>query len=474
MSYMKLKYAGWRKILPALLLVVISTAFISCGGGANTYAGGGVGGTGMSTGVVSGFGSVFVNGIEFETTGTQITVDKGVATENDLRVGMRVEVTATGNLASAIVFAPEVKGPVTGINTVNNSLVVLGQTVTIDGNTIFEGIAGIAGMAIGDNVIISGFVSSSGSILATYIEKLSSAPQSLEVKGAVSSHNANNKTFAVNGLVIDYSNVQAAPDISNGLFVEVEGGLIGNTLFADEIELKEYNAAPGQSIEIEDVITEVTSQTDFKVDGQWVQANAATLFEYGTINNIALNIRVEVEGTVNSEGVIIADKITFRGLQTGNIGLEGNIEAVNAGNSTVTVFGLTVHLDPSTIFNDESSQGLRSFNLAHLQAGDFIEIDGFLSGSGDIIAVKLERHDDPGFGNDEIEGPVDSENPNNSLVILGINVDVAGAAFTDANDNNVNASAFFNIIRTGDTVEAKGNFNGVDFIADSAEIEEEN
>lgn len=471
MSYMKFKHAGWGKIALALLLAVFSTAFISCGGGGANYAGGGVGGTGMSTGVVSGFGSVFVNGIEFETLGTQITVDNGNATENDLRVGMRVEVTATGNLASAIVFAPEVKGPVTGINTVNNSLAVLGQTVTIDGNTIFEGVAGIAGLAVGNNVIVSGFVSSTGGILATYIEKLASAPQILEVKGAVSSHNANNKTFAINGLVIDYSNVQGAPAISNGLFVEVEGSLIGAALFANEIALKEYNAVSGQSMEIEDVITEVTSQTNFKVDGQRVQTNAGTLFEYGTMNDIALNIRVEVEGTVNAQGSLIADRIKFRGLQTGDVSLEGNIEAVNEGNSTVTLFGLTVHVDSGTIFRDESQ---RLFNLAHLQAGDFIEIGGFISSSGDIVAVKLERHDDPGFGNDEIEGPVDSENPNNSLAILGINVDLTGAVLKDANDNNVNASTFFSIIRTGDTVEAKGNFNGVDFIADRAEIEEEN
>ncbi|MDO8281563.1 MAG: DUF5666 domain-containing protein [Thermodesulfovibrionia bacterium] len=472
MSYMKLKHAGWGKIV-ALLLAVFPTVFISCGGGA-TVAGGGVGGTGMYAGVVSGFGSVFVNGIEFETVGTQITVDKGNATETDLKVGMKVAVTATGNSASTIVFTPEAKGAVTSINTVNNSLVVLGQKVTIDGNTIFEGVAGITSLAVRDNVIVSGFVSSSGSILATYIEKLASAPQSLEVKGVVSNHNSTNRIFTIGTLMVDYSSVQSPPNIVNGAFVEVEGSLSSSTLFANEIELKEYNAADGQSMEIEDVITEVTSQTDFMVDGQRVQTNSGTLFEYGTVNDIALNIRVEVEGTVNADGSLVADKIEFRGLQTGDVSLEGNIEAVNAGNSTVALFGLTVHVDSNTIFKDESLQGLRSFNFTDLHAGDFIEIGGFISSSGDIIAVKLKRSDDPGFGNDEIEGPVDSENPDASLVILGINVDVTGAAFTDANDNNVNASAFFNIIRTGDTVEAKGNFDGVDFIAASAEIEEEN
>lgn len=472
---MNFNNTGWKQTALAFFLAIFSMAFISCGsGGGTNVAGGGIGGTGRYAGVVSGFGSVFVNGIEFETTGTQITIDRGNATENDLRVGMKVEVSAAGTLASAIVFTPEIKGPIASINSISNRLVVLGQTVIIDGNTIFDGFTGIAGLVIGDNVIISGFVSNNGDILATYIGKLASAPQSFEVKGSVSNHNSGNRIFTIGTLTVDYSAVLSPPSISNGSFVEVEGGLAGSTLFADDIELKVYNASPGQSMEIEDVITGITSQTDFTVDGHRVQTKAGTIFEYGTVNNIALNIRVEVAGTVNSQGTLIADKIQFRGLQTGDVSLQGNIEAVNAGNSTVTLFGLTIHVDSGTIFKDESQEALRSFNLTHLQANDFIEIGGFVNSSGDIVAVKLERRNDPGFGNDEIEGPVESENPDNSLVILGINVDVAGASLKDANDNNVNASTFFSIIRTGDTVEAKGNFNGVDFISDRAEIEEEN
>jgi len=57
-------------------------------------------------------------------------------------------------------------------------------------------------------------------------------------------------------------------------------------------------------------------------------------------------------------------------------------------------------------------------------------------------------------------------------VILTINVDVSAATFKDAGDNNINAAEFFSAISPGDPVEAKGNFDGLNLIAEKAEIED--
>ena len=53
-----------RTWLPLLLPAFLS---LSCGVGGTDFAGGGTGGTGISTGAVSGYGSVVVNGVHFHT-----------------------------------------------------------------------------------------------------------------------------------------------------------------------------------------------------------------------------------------------------------------------------------------------------------------------------------------------------------------------------------------------------------------------
>ena len=52
-----------RNLLAGL---IIGMALASCGGGGGQVAEGGIGGTGISTGTVTGFGSVYVNGVKYD------------------------------------------------------------------------------------------------------------------------------------------------------------------------------------------------------------------------------------------------------------------------------------------------------------------------------------------------------------------------------------------------------------------------
>ena len=79
------------------LIALASTIFLSaCMGGGE----GGTGATGsgdISRGQITGFGSIFVNGVEFETTDSSISLDGASGTESDLKLGMVVTVTGTIN-----------------------------------------------------------------------------------------------------------------------------------------------------------------------------------------------------------------------------------------------------------------------------------------------------------------------------------------------------------------------------------------
>src|SRR5262245_53190057 len=91
----------------------------------------------VSTGPITRFGSVVLNGIEFETTQAEIRVEDQIVREDDLRLGMRVTVEGVRDnngvaRATRVVFRKNVEGLIDRLDDVNNTLVVLGQTVLVD------------------------------------------------------------------------------------------------------------------------------------------------------------------------------------------------------------------------------------------------------------------------------------------------------------------------------------------------------
>ena len=59
----------------ALALLILWGCSGGAGGGGRLTAGGGIGGSGVTVGSVSKFGSVFVNDVEYDTTGAVVVVD---------------------------------------------------------------------------------------------------------------------------------------------------------------------------------------------------------------------------------------------------------------------------------------------------------------------------------------------------------------------------------------------------------------
>ncbi len=460
-----------RKLMrPAIVWVLFLFLASSCGDGGLgvLLSGGGISGTGRFLGIITGFGSVFVNGVEIETTDeTNILIDDNSANENALKVGMKVEIEAFDNVASLVNYKSEIKGPIESgsINITNKSFSVLGQTVIADSTTVYEGISGFAALQENNIVEVSGFSDSSANILASFVELEDSSLQEFKVRGTVSIHNGSNKTFNINNLAVNYSIIQNPPSISDGSSVEVEGRLVANIFEATEIEIEDFSYSDGDEVEMEGVITSLISQSDFVVNNQRVQTTSKTTFEHGTASNIAENIRVEIKGLVNSSGILDAKEVEFRFVESKSIEIEGKVQSVDTDNSTVTVFGISIHVDANTGLKDEE-QELRPFTLADIRAGDFLEVGGFVDDDGNVVAVILERDEMPEQDEFELRGPVDSETPNMALEILGVSVNISGVF-----DNSNDASAFFSTIDVGDIVEVKGSFSGEMFIASEVEIE---
>lgn len=484
------------------LSIAAIVSIAACGGGGGGDDGGGVAppppppppATSTDTvvvGTITGFGSIFVNGVEFDTSGASFTVDDNPGAESDLAVGQIVTVTGTlaedgtTGTADQVRFDNQVEGAITSIDLAASQIVVLGQVIVIDGSTIFDdrfADPSLAGLSVGDLVEVSGFPNADGAIVASRIEPMG-AGGDLEVRGTVSNHDAAAATFTLNSLVVDYSGAtledfpSGAP--ADGDFVEVHGDTVGpnGELIATRVELEDdpFGGVGGDvKVEIEGLITRFASASDFDVAGRPVSTTANTTFENGDAGDLALGVKVEAEGFVGDDGVLDAVKVSIR--RENDVRIEALVDAVDAGAGTLTVYGVPVTVDALTRLEDKSDADIRDFDLGDVAVGDYVEVRGVESppDSDELLASELRR-DDP---EDEItvQGAVDAETEGTSLVILGITIQVDGQTqYRDAADAPMTADEFFDAVEIGTSVKAKGDdVGGRTIDAEEVELEPEN
>jgi Domain of unknown function (DUF5666) len=304
-----------------ILLAATTLLLTSCGPGSQVA---GIEGTGApspvtASGPVTGFGSIFVNGVEFTTTGAQIQIDDQPGTESQLAIGEVVTVRGTLNAnnttgtATDVTFLGNVQGPVAQVDVPTNTFVVLGQTVVVAATTLFDPNIQpqqISGIKTGDPYEVSGFPDSSGRIIASHI-RVAATGSALRVAGAMQGLNTGTTVFQINALSVDYSAATVHGTLANGSVVDVEGSSLNasGALSATTVTvLPPPGGAPNSRGEVEGVITSFNSVSDFVVNGIHVTTNANTLFQLNGIT-LGVNVRVDVEGTFDSSGTLVAASV---------------------------------------------------------------------------------------------------------------------------------------------------------------------
>ncbi|MCH7834123.1 MAG: hypothetical protein IH911_03485 [Proteobacteria bacterium] len=466
--------------LVKIFSLVLTFAIAGCGGGNETFAGIDAGGTPapvVSIGTISGFGSVIVNGVRYDTASATITVEGSSATQSDLKVGHVVVVHGTLNSdgitgsATSISFDDLVEGPIGAIDPATGTITVLSQLVIIDADTSFDitiSPPSIEGLAVGDVVEVSGFFLADGSINATRIEKKAAGGE-FEVTGLVS--NLSGTTFQINDLVVDFSGAQQLDNFpagtpEDGQLVEAKGTLgASDELLATRVEFKgnDLLADEGDRIEIEGFITRFASAADFDVDGVPVSTIDSTVYENGSEADLDLNRKVEVEGTLDANGVVVAAKVEFK--RANFIRIEGLVEAVSG--SVITIFGVEISVDVLTRFEDQSAVDLEIFSIDDIGINDYLETRGYEDGTG-VIATIVERRDFR--GEVAIRGFVDDVLEPGFTILEVLILTGAGTAFSDNNEQPIAAGAFF-AQALGRLVEGRGSLNNGGILATEVELE---
>lgn len=463
-----------KTFIKSIILVPVFAGITACGGGSDTVSSNpppvdAAPQDVFVRGPIANFGSIIVNGVRYDTDDASFDLDGSQGSQSDLRVGYVVSIDARINsdgsrTATRVFYDDLVKGPVESIDLIAQRLVVLGQTVDVTDTTSFDdgfSPASLDGVQVGQIVEVSGQFDASGSIVATRIEPKPDNTE-WEVQGVVAQLDEAAATFTLNSLVVDYSTAMLDDfddgQIRNGDFVEAKGSMFGanGELIAREVEEESRfrDSDEDDYVEIEGLITRFASSSDFDVSGQPVTTNASTVFENGSASDLGLNLKVEVDGFLDTNGVLVAEKVELR--RSKNIRIESSVDAIDAAAGTITLLGITVNVDMSTRMEDKTDADLSPFNLSDISVGDFVEIRGseFPAGSGEIIAQRLERDD----LDDEstLQGNVAAiDEP--TFEILGVTVQTDGRTeFEDESDRSVSGSDFFAQLTINRVVKAKG------------------
>lgn len=267
---------------------------------------GGMGGTGI-VGVITGFASVCVNGIEVHyDSQTPVSINGQSAAPRDLSVGQMVVVQAgavRGQLrARGIGVLDVISGPVTRVNQAAREIQVMGQNVRLDSL-----VAPFASTLTVDSIVrVSGFRTDNGAIAATRIDAIGSTA-SASIHGTVSS--VDGSSIAVNGTRVTLPNATTAQPPPVGTEIFVAGEWNGKILQARRVDSQPVQAAIARN---ERAIVEgyVTNQrgNQIHVGGIAAQISSRVQYNGGNERDVIVGRRVQVEMLRNGD-TWLADRV---------------------------------------------------------------------------------------------------------------------------------------------------------------------
>lgn len=314
-------------------LIAIALAAVLAGCSSGSSDSGGTGGTGVTTGTVTATSNVGpgveVNGVTFnESNATVIINDSTEPGEHGgIKVGMTVKIRGSQNGTTGRATDIEAEHAVEGFVESNDgvdTLVVLGQTVQVSGQTLYEG-GTFVSLAPGTKIEVYGLRDENNVIRATLIEvKTDDNDFEEELRGVISNLNTGAGTFELNGVIVSYDNISTTfddgsiTDLADGLTVEVHfdtaiSGFLATEIEFEDVEDSEFQTGEDSELEIEGYVTAVNSGAlTFQIGSQTVQTNAGTTYnDANTFSNILVGERVQVQGVI-SGGNLVAEEIDIQ------------------------------------------------------------------------------------------------------------------------------------------------------------------
>ena len=465
--------------------ILLSLGLTACGGGGSDSTTASASEI-ISSGTITGFGSVYVNGVKFETNSTSFDIEGEPGSQEQLAIGMVVQVNGVINpdgitgTATSIVFDDDLQGPIANYALSADELTatfnIMGINVQIDSKTTYfdpdNGGIAIDTIADGQIVELSGFFDGNGTLIASRIENKTGSDSNVELKGKITG--LSDTSFTLKNIPIDAATAQQE-DLPNGLqegtYVEVKGTYDGTKIIASEVESKELKYGDSDEFEIEGFITKLSGNR-FEINGIPVDIRNGPKREPRNMQ-LANNLQIEVEGQLRN-GVLIATELKMR---TGEVELQAYISNVNYDNNTFEVkLGannktLTINTGIETQFENDFTgffdTGDISNRLKDLQVGQFVEIEGYQDDTGNIFAVEVEVGEQDEI---EVQGVLESIQ-SDKITVLGVEFNIDSNTRFEDDDTLLTQAQFETRVTTTGQSWVKVEDTNNDGTANKIEIE---
>jgi len=280
------------------------------GGTGQVASEGGIGGTGI-IGIITGFASVCVNGIEvhYDNT-TPVQVDGRSATIRDLAAGQLIAAQALGSgtelTARHIAVTHAAIGPISSIDHEKGEIRVLNQTVQI---TRLEDRDNLSALKTGDWAQISGHRLTGGAIVASRIDTIPPRPEA-KINGYIT--HIDSQGFEVNGTRVNYETPPIA-EISRGMEISVSGHWQGDRLHAQQILIEPTRQSIGnvQNIVIEGYIHALDDKS-MSLGNRIVTLDSGTQITGASRSELRPDQRIQISGPVGSDQRITPERIEIK------------------------------------------------------------------------------------------------------------------------------------------------------------------
>ncbi len=466
-----------------LLWIILLLQLFACSStGVGFIAGGGIDGTGLGSGSISSFGSIFVNDIEYDTDNAEIFINGEVGSIEQLKLGMYVDVfgpqdvaTATGT-AKRVEYRDILRGPIKYINEDASFIRLLGLGVRLSDKTQIYGVESAQALKVGDVIRISSSAltaAPSSDVEVSFLEYLPQAPEQRLVIGALVNLDTRAKTFFIGGQRFTYTQASHLPTtLENHMLVEVlaRTNPTPGALLVDEIkEVVPTPLAANSFVQIDGRITRYQSIDDFDV--QYRPARLSASLTASLEKPLKEGIVVYITGYSNDEGIIIIDSLKtsdipppLQDMNQSMLRTAGPLLHINAPNK-INIFGVNGLLTDNTVYIDVG--GNQNYGFADLRTGAYHGMSGKFNPAGEFEIWALHRLVFSPPERRQLQGPfavIDSANQ--QLQVLGVDVisaaettyfDVSalndfklsppGPPLLAPKETEINAAAFFNQLK---------------------------
>lgn len=314
------------------------------GGTGHVASDGGIGGTGV-IGIITGFASICVNGIEIHyDRNTPVQVDGRPGTMRDLAAGQLIVARAAGAgqelAAQHIAIIHAAAGPIGSMDRETGEMRVLGQTVHIARP---EDRGNLSALKTGEWVQVSGHRLADGTIVASRIEAIT--PMEARLNGHIT--RIDSQGFEVNGTRVHYDAQSLAAGIAEGMEISVAGHWDGARLQAQQVMLEPSRQSMGnvQHIVIEGYIHAIGSR-EINLGNRIVTLDTNSQSTNLSGNELRLDQRIQITGQTGPDQRITTERIDIK--QALPLHIEQSIERDVTGDA---------HKDYKKSAQDESDGG---------------------------------------------------------------------------------------------------------------------